>query len=79
MAAVLEALPGHIENTRRESGCVTFAVTRDVRIRNRFNVHEVFASEQAFRDHQARVRKSHWGRVSASAERHYQVVGADSR
>lgn len=79
MAAVLEALPGHIENTRRESGCVTFEVTRDVRIRNRFNVHEVFASEQSFRDHQARVRESRWGRISASAERHYQVEGVDTQ
>ncbi|MGB1139319.1 MAG: putative quinol monooxygenase [Halioglobus sp.] len=72
--AVLNELPIHSELTRQEPGCLSFDVAQDPANRNRFNVHEVFASEAAFEHHQSRARTSPWGQVSLRAERHYTVT-----
>lgn len=71
--AVKQALPEHIELTRSEPGCLQFSVEQDKNQQNRFNVYEVFESQQAFEFHQQRVKNSHWGRISTNVERHYQI------
>lgn len=58
---VQSELPFHIDLTRKEPGCLIFSVERDHRSSNRFNVYEVFVSEEAFEHHQARVKGSRWG------------------
>lgn len=73
LAAVEQALPRHIELTRGEAGCESFTVTQSERDKQRFDVHEVFASETDFANHQQRVQESDWGRVAKAAERHYTI------
>lgn len=57
-------LPLHIDLTRKELGCMSFSVERDQKFSNRFNVHEVFVSQEAFEHHQTRVKESRWGAVT---------------
>lgn len=66
-------LPKHIELTRQEQGCVIFEVTQDPQNRNRFKVYEEFLDQESFDAHQARVKNSDWGTVSANLEKHYHV------
>jgi len=73
LEAVKTELAKHIDSTLREPGCLLFEVSQDVSNPYRFNVHEVFSDNDAFEAHQARVRQSKWGKVSARAERHYKV------
>ncbi|BEU05319.1 hypothetical protein OAG1_41190 [Agarivorans sp. OAG1] len=40
----------------------------------RFGVFEEFRDKSAFEHHQARVKASHWGKVTVNVERHYQMV-----
>lgn len=67
------ALAEHIRLTRQEVGCLRFEVTPDATDQNRFDVYEEFVDRRAFEQHQARVRNSDWGEVSANASRHYQI------
>ena len=71
--AVQKELPGHIERTRQEEGCLIFEVSQDQENTNRFNVHEEFIDKDSFSVHQDRVRSSKWGKVSANIERHYRI------
>ena len=71
--AVAAALPVHIDATRGEPGCLVFEVTRADEA-GRFDVYEEFVDRGAFEAHQARVKASEWGAVTARVERHYTVV-----
>jgi quinol monooxygenase YgiN len=75
LAAVDKELPVHIELTKKEDGCLIFEVTRDEKEKNRFHVYEEFESEEAFSNHQQRVRSSKWGSVTKNVERFYEVMG----
>lgn len=74
LESVLAALPRHIELTRAEPGCLLFNVERDPMVNNRFLVYEEFASQEAFDQHQARVKASYWGAVTTNVARHYTVT-----
>ena len=75
--AVLAELPIHIENTKKEKGCLIFQVLQDQAQSNRFSVHEEFMDRESFETHQNRVKNSKWGRVSSNIERHYHVNKID--
>ncbi|WP_347041398.1 putative quinol monooxygenase [Brachybacterium nesterenkovii] len=74
-AAIVAAhLPQHIELTRAEPGCISFAVdaTEDLLV---WTVDEEFEDAASFRAHQARVRDSVWGRATERIEREYTFDG----
>lgn len=78
---ILDELKKHIDLTRQESGCLIFQITQDnsdvdkfwVDV-DKFWVYEEFVNKEAFDFHQARVRLSAWGVVSADVERHYEPL-----
>lgn len=72
-AVVREHLPAHVDLTRAEPGCVSFAVTpaQEPLV---WDVAELFADRAAFDAHQARVAASEWGRATAGIERRYSVT-----
>lgn len=74
--AVLKELPNHIGLTRAETGCNVFEVVQHSTSPNRFDVYEEFADQAAFDAHQARVKRSAWGRITAAASRQYEVTTA---
>ncbi|MEZ5568813.1 MAG: antibiotic biosynthesis monooxygenase [Halioglobus sp.] len=74
ITAVERALPAHIEATLSERGCIAFEVSPHSDDPRRYNVFEQFESREAFEFHQKRVANSEWARVTASAERHYEVT-----
>lgn len=71
---ILSVLAEHIELTKAEAGCLRFDITPDDDCQNKYWVYEEFVNKAAFEAHQARVHSSHWGRVSADVERHYEVL-----
>lgn len=71
--SVIAALPTHINLSRNEKGCLKFEVIQSAEDKNIFNVYEEFVDKASFQCHQKRVRDSAWGRISANAERHYEV------
>ncbi len=73
LSAVLKELNNHIDFTREEPGCLIFEVTQDLGNPTRFDVYEEFIDIAAFENHQQRVERSEWGRVSANVERHYEI------
>lgn len=77
LAAIAKELATHIELTRQEAGCLVFEVTQDEDVENKFHVYEEFVNTDAFSNHQQRVRRSKWGRVSINVERFYKVTGLD--
>lgn len=72
---VIDALPTHIDLSRQEKGCLKFEVTQSAEDKNIFDVYEEFVDEATFQCHQERVRDSDWGRISANAERDYEIRG----
>lgn len=74
LETVKQELPLHCELTRKEPGCLVFEVTPNNNNQNRFDVYEEFSSKAAFEAHQARVKSSRWGQITANVERHYQTV-----
>lgn len=66
-------LPEHIALTRAEPGCLRFevAATGDPLI---WSVSELFATQEAFDAHQARVRASEWGRATVGIRREYEIA-----
>ncbi|HIK76080.1 MAG TPA: antibiotic biosynthesis monooxygenase [Alcanivorax sp.] len=70
---VVDALSAHIDLSRQEKGCLKFEVTQSAEHKNIFTVYEEFVDKAAFQRHQERVRDSVWGRISANAERHYEM------
>ena len=74
LPSVLAELPRHIERTRKEQGCLVFEVTQSAEISGVFNVYEEFIDRDAFERHQARVKASHWGKITTSVERRYKII-----
>lgn len=74
MLIVERQLPLHIELTRAEPGCISFAVvpTDDPMV---WQVDELFQHAASFAVHQQRVAGSEWGRATAGIERQYTVDG----
>ncbi|MFW0787245.1 antibiotic biosynthesis monooxygenase [Gordonia sp. CPCC 206044] len=74
MDAVARHLPGHIELTRAEPGCLAFDVVRtsDPHV---WQVDETFVDAAAFEAHQQRVAVSDWGIATSGIERRYTVHG----
>ena len=66
-------LPDHIQNTRREPGCLVFEVHQSAADAGVFRVVERFKNQAAFDAHQTRVKDSLWGQVTQNAERVYDV------
>ncbi len=75
MDLIRTALETHISLTRAEPGCISFDVTDRADIPGRFDVAEEFTDPQAFTAHQARVKASDWGRISAGIPRDYVIKG----
>ena len=71
--AIAAALPLHVELTRAETGCVRFDVTPDPDVEGRYNVSELFTDRESFDAHQARVKASAWGEISAGMRREYSI------
>ncbi|APO86733.1 putative quinol monooxygenase [Marivivens sp. JLT3646] len=71
--AIAAALPLHVELTRAETGCVRFDVTPDPEVEGRYNVSELFTDRESFNAHQARVKASAWGEISAGIRREYSI------
>jgi quinol monooxygenase YgiN len=71
--AIAAALPLHVELTRAETGCVQFDVTPDPEVEGRYNVSELFTDRESFDAHQARVKASAWGEISAGMRREYSI------
>jgi len=76
LAAVKRELANHIRLTRQEEGCLVFEVSQDNENKNRFNVYEEFASQDAFKLHQQRASSTEWGKVSSRLEKHYKTNSA---
>lgn len=74
--AVVEHLPKHVALTRAEPGCQRFDVV-PLADGLTWQVDEVFSSATAFREHQARVAASTWGRATAGIERRCAVEGLE--
>ncbi|SMX28755.1 Antibiotic biosynthesis monooxygenase [Pelagimonas phthalicica] len=73
--SIRNALPEHIRLTRAEPGCMSFVVTESDTTPGRFDVAEEFTDKAAFDAHQARVKASDWGKISAGIERSYEILG----
>lgn len=69
--AVKAELINHKRLTMAEPGCLVFEVVQCTTNPNRFDVYEEFIDRDSFERHQARVKSSAWGKVSANIERHY--------
>jgi quinol monooxygenase YgiN len=77
LASVEAALAEHIALTRAEPGCITFSVEPCDQVEGRFLVSELFRDQAAFDAHQARVKASDWGRISAGIPRNYDIEHMD--
>jgi quinol monooxygenase YgiN len=73
LPVVKKELVIHQRLTREEAGCLQFDVFQDSDNANKFNVYEEFVDQQAFNNHQLRVKSSSWGVVTVNVERHYQI------
>ena len=73
MPAILPALKEHITLSRAENGCISFNVTPCPDVAGRFLVDETFSNQATFDAHQARVKASDWGRISAGIPREYTI------
>jgi quinol monooxygenase YgiN len=72
MALLMPSLPILISHAKKK-GCLKFEVTQSAKHNNIFTVYEELVDKAAFQRHQERVRDSAWRRVSANAERHYEM------
>ena len=63
----------HKRLTLKETGCLNFTVTPDEINPHKFSVYEEFINQEAFDNHQARVKSSKWGEVTKNVERNYQI------
>lgn len=69
--AVKAELITHKRLTLAEPGCLVFDVVQCATTPYQFDVYEEFVNRESFVLHQARVKASAWGKVSANVERHY--------
>ncbi|OUS08627.1 hypothetical protein A9Q96_04110 [Rhodobacterales bacterium 52_120_T64] len=74
IATVEKHLPTHIRLSLAEDGCVSFDVRVDPSNPNRYLVDEEFTTQATFDAHQARIKASEWGRVTAHLERKYKIT-----
>ncbi len=70
---VKNELVNHTRLTLEETGCITFSVIQNSENSLRFDVYEEFTDKASFEQHQKRVKSSHWGKVTANVERHYEI------
>lgn len=70
---VKTALVEHVALTRAEQGCIAFNVTQDEQIEGRFLVAEIFATQAAFDNHQARTKASNWFNITKEIPREYSI------
>tara|TARA_R110001583_G_scaffold171120_3_gene324622 strand:- start:1940 stop:2281 length:342 start_codon:yes stop_codon:yes gene_type:complete len=63
----------HSKLTKEELGCLVFEVWPDINNANKFHVYEEFIDQDAFDNHQARVKNSNWAKVTTQVQRHYQI------
>lgn len=77
LASIKAALVQHIAQTRAEPGCLTFSIEPSGQVEGRFLVSELFRNQAAFDAHQARVRASDWGRISAGIPRNFKIEQVD--
>ena len=73
LAIVKNELIVHQKLTQQEAGCLIFKVAQDSANINKFNVYEEFTDQQAFDNHQLRVKNSNWGKVTVNVQRYYQI------
>ena len=74
LAAVKKELVSHIAFTLNEPGCITFKINQSKNDACRFDVYEEFIDRASFDAHQARVKLSIWGKVSAKVKRYYEIT-----
>ncbi|MFS8152153.1 putative quinol monooxygenase [Vreelandella titanicae] len=74
--AVKAELINHKRLTLAEPGCLVFEVVQCTINPYRFDVYEEFIDRDSFERHQARVKSSACGKVSANIERHYSQQSA---
>ncbi|NOH98717.1 antibiotic biosynthesis monooxygenase [Vibrio sp. 99-70-13A1] len=73
LTKVKAELVNHIALTQEEEGCLTFNVLQSADNPYHFSVYEEFTDKKSFEAHQARVKQSHWGKVTTNVERHYKI------
>ena len=73
LAAILAALPEHIQRTRQEPGCLWFDVRQRAAEPQVFDVSEGFISQAAFTAHQNRIRGTAWEAATREAKREYSL------
>lgn len=73
LAIVQDGLETHINLTKQEIGCLIFNVKQDSTNNNKFSVYEEFTNQQAFDEHQLRVKNSNWGKITENVQRHYKI------
>ncbi len=73
LASIEAALVEHKALTRAEPGCISFSVEPCDQVAGRFLVSELFRDPGSFEAHQARVKASDWGRISAGIPRSYKI------
>ena len=73
LASASKALEEHIALSRAEPGWLFFSAEPRDQVEGRFLVSELFRDQAAFDAHQARVKASDWGRISAGIPRSYKI------
>ena len=77
LEVVNNELVTHKRLTLEETGCLIFTVTPDAENTRKFHVYEEFVNQQAFDNHQARVKSSKWGEVTKNVERNYEISNGE--
>lgn len=77
LEAVKAELDNHIRLTRAEEGCLLFEVVQDDEDPCRFTVREEFSDRASFERHQAQVKRSAWGAITARVARHYEITQSE--
>jgi len=78
LAAVREALPGHITASQAEPGCLVFQATEDPETPGQFNLYEEFVDRAAFEQHGQRSQSSPWAKASQNIEKFFDIKEAPS-
>ena len=73
LLSVEKELKNHVKLTLEEPGCITFKVNQSKNVPTRFDVYEEFIDKASFEAHQARVKLSTWGKISANVKRYYDI------
>lgn len=74
LEVIKEALEEHILLTQNEKGGMSFDVRQDDINTVKFWVDELFIDQQAFDNHQQRVKNSYWGKVTHNVKRVYKIT-----